>query len=255
MRWVVPIVALALGCPAPARFSEVRPGLSCERATRVTYRTLVALGYTVTDVVPASPARAGSITGTKTLPDGGTKTGRAVITCDARGAVVQPVEDALLPDYEFSRGFGYSFKTLVQRPDVEEPRAGIGLEVLVHAVSPQEAILDLGGVPTAGGAVPVRVTVRNNTARAVAIDPSRIDLVPTGGSATGPLAGPALEQSLAAGAAADRVRAEPLRPGRIAPHTTATGWLVYPPGAYAEARVSLEDVETGEGEGFVTPVQ
>ena len=255
MRRLAVLALLAAGCPTPAIYKEVRPGLSCERATRVTYRTLVALGYKVTEVVPATPERAGVVSGTKPGPEGSTLTGRVVITCDAEGAVVKPVEDSLVPNYDFSRGFGYSFKELVKHPDVEEPWAGRGLEVLVHALSPQEATLDLGGVATVAGAVPVRVTVRNNTARAVSIDPARIDLVPAGASASGPLAGPALERALAPGAAGDRVRTRPLRAGRVAAHTTATGYLVYPPGAYREARVSIEDVETGESEGFVIPVE
>ena len=255
MRRLAVLALLAAGCPTPAIYQEVRPGLSCERATRVTYRTLVALGYQVTEVVPATPERAGVVTGTKPGPEGSTLTGRVVITCDAEGAVVKPVEEALVPNYDFSRGFGYSFKELVKHPDVEEPWAGRGLEVLVHALSPQEATLDLGGVATVGDAVPVRVTVRNNTARAVSIDPSRIDLVPPGGTATGPLAGEALARALAPGAAGDRVRAERLRAGRVAAHTSASGYLVYPPGTYREARISIEDVETGESEGFVTPVE
>jgi len=255
MRRLAVLALLAAGCPTPAIYKEVRPGLSCERATRVTYRTLVALGYKVTEVVPATPERAGVVSGTKPGPEGSTLTGRVVITCDAEGAVVKPVEDSLVPNYDFSRGFGYSFKELVKHPDVEEPWAGRGLEVLVHALSPQEATLDLGGVATVAGAVPVRVTVRNNTARAVSIDLARIDLAPAGASASGPLAGRELERALAPGAAGDRVRTRPLRAGRVAAHTTATGYLVYPPGAYREARVSIEDVETGESEGFVIPVE
>ncbi len=255
MRRLVVVTLLLAGCPTPALYREVRPGLSCERATRVTYRTLVALGYQVTELVPATPERAGVVAGTKPGPEGGVRTGRVVITCDAGGAVVKPVEDSLLPNYEFSRGFGYSFKEMVKHPDVEEPRAASGLEVLLHTLSPQEATLDLGGVPTAVASVLVRVTVRNNTARAVTIDPARIDLVPAGGPASGPLAGADLARVLAPGAAGDRVRAEALRAGRIAAHTTVSGYLVYPPGAYREARVSIEDVETGESEGFVTPVE
>jgi hypothetical protein len=251
MRRLAVLALLAAGCPTPAIYKEIRPGLSCERATRVTYRTLVALGYTVTELVPATPERAGVVSGTKPGPEGGTLTGRVVITCDAEGAVLKPVEDSVLPNYDFSRGFGYSFKELVKHPDVEEPWAGRGLEVLVHALSPQEATLDLGGVATVAGAVLVRVTVRNNTARAVSIDPARIDLVPAGG----PLADEALARALAPGAAGNRVRAEPLRPGRVAAHTTTTGYLVYPPGTYREARIAIEDVETGESEGFVSPVE
>ena len=255
MRWfALPAVLALLGCPPPARYTEVRPGLSCERATRVAYRTLLTLGYTMTDVSVASPERAGSVTGTRAEPDGSTKTARVVITCDGKGAVLRPVEDAVLPNYEFSRAFGYSFKVLVQRPDVEDPRAAMGLQVLVHALTAQEATLDLGGVPVTAG-VAVRVTVRNNTDRAVSLDPSRLELVSAGGDATGPLTGPALEATLASGPAGDRVRSELLGPRRVAPHSTLGGYLVFPSGTYREARVTIEDVETGEGEGFVAPVK
>lgn len=254
MRWLVAIALLA-GCPAPTRYAVERPGLSCDRATRVAHRTLVELGYTITQLDPAGIGRTGAITGIKTLPDGSTTTGRVAIRCDGRGAVLQPIEDRLVPSYEFSRIFGYSFTTLVQRPDVEEPRSARGLEVLVKALTAAESVLDLGGVPTTAGALPVRVTVRNNTDRAVAVDPARLDLVPAAGDPASPLAGRALDAALASGPAAARVRAELLRPSRIAPHTTASGYLVYPAGSYAEARVTIEDVETEESEGFVTPVE
>jgi hypothetical protein len=147
---------------------------------------------------------------------------------------------------EFSRAFGYSFKTLVQRPDVEEPSAEMGLEVLVKALSPQEAILDLDGVPTAPGAVAVRVTVRNHTDRPVVVDPSQIDLVPERGEAAAPLTGAALNGALEAGPAGDRVRQERLKGGRVPAHATVTGFLVYPAGDYREARISIEGVADGE---------
>jgi hypothetical protein len=255
MRWLpLALLALLAGCPPPARYTEVRPGLSCERATRVAYRTLMTLGYTVTDVTRASPERAGGVTGTRTQPDGSTRTGRVVITCDAQGAVLRPVEDSIVPDYDFSRAFGYSFKALVQRPDVEEPSAAVGLQVQVHALSAQEGTLDLGGVPTTAG-VAVRVTVRNNTDRAVSLDPGRLHLVSAAGDPTGPLRGASLEGALAPGPAGDRVRSELLTARKVAPHTTLAGYLVFPAGTYREARVTIEDVETGEGEGFVTPVE
>jgi hypothetical protein len=252
MRWVVVLAGVALGCPTPAQYTAVRPDLSCERATRVAYRTLIALGYTVTNVVVASPERAGAVTGTKAEADGTTRTGRVSITCDGKGAVLRPIEDSIVPDYEFSRAFVYSFTTLVQQPDVAEPAAAVGLQILVHAIGPQEATLDLGGVPTTGGAVPVRVTIRNNTERAVAFDPARLELVD--GEAAAPITGPDLAAAVAPGAAGDRVRADLLGARRVAAHSTATGYLVFPPGPYREARVTIEDVETGEGEGFVIPV-
>jgi len=255
MRWAALGLVLLLGCPAPSRYAVRRPGLSCERATRVAYRTIVGLGYQITSVTNANPERPGQIAATRARPEGGSEVVRVIVTCDGTGAVLQPIEEAFAPSYEFSRAFGYGFTTLVQAPDEETPRANIGLQVQVHAIDPQEAVLVLNGVPTAGVEVPVRVTVRNNTDRDVSLDPGSIDLVPAGGTAAGPLAGPPLEAALASGPAAERVRAGLLRPGRIAAHTTRVGYLVYPPGVYREARIAIEDVETGESEGFVAPVE
>ncbi len=257
MRGLVAVVTLALvGCPAPSVYRVERPDLTCARATRVAYRTLVTLGYTVTSVAPADQVHPGDVIGTRPAPGGdGVETARVVIRCGRTGATLQPVEEALFPTFEFSRAFGYSFKTLVQQPDVEEPRAEKGLEVLVTQLSPHKAILDLDGVPTTASAVAVRVVVRNHTDRPVALDPGRIDLVPERGEATGPLAGPALAAVIAPGVAGERVQRERLTNGQVAAHTTISGFLVYPAGVYREARIAIEDVETGETEGFVTPVQ
>jgi hypothetical protein len=258
MRWLSLLVAASLaGCPPPAQYRIVRPDLSCERATRVAYRTLVSLGYSVSELVAASPERAGKIAGSRPGPEGRPINVGVLITCGAGGAVLQPIEPDLIPNWEYSRAFGYAFKNLVQlsEEDLAVPRAETGLEVLVHAIGPQEAVLDLGGVATVGGAVPVRVTVRNNTERSVRVEPARIDLVATDGSLAAALTGAALDRALAAGPAGDRIRREPLTAGPVGGHTTASGYLVYPPGTYREARIAIEDVETGETEGFVAPLR
>jgi hypothetical protein len=257
MRWFLAALAAVLaGCPTPSRYVIERPGLTCERATRVAYRTMVTLGYTVTVLRPADPVHVGEVVGTRPRADGqGTETGRVAIRCGAHGASLHPDEQALFSTYEFSRAFDYSFKSLVQRPDVEEPSAASGLEVLVDVVTPGEAQLDLEGMPMVGGAVLVRLTVRNRTDRPVAVDPARIALVPTAGSPANPLTGAAFEAALAPGPAADRVRAERFQSTPIAANQTKTGFLVYPAGAYRDAHVSITDVETDETEGFVTPLQ
>jgi hypothetical protein len=241
---------------APSRYSVRWPGIDCQRATRVAHRSVTTMGYTVTSLVPARPDRPGEVAVTRAMPDGGSETARVVITCDRQGAVLQPVEEGLFPRYEFSRAFGYSFRSLVLAPDEETPRAEQGLEVLVEALSPDEAVLALDAVPVAGAAVLVRVTVRNHTERRVAVTPASIQLVPAdGGPAATPLEGRALEAALLPGAAGDRVRAGLLTATRVGARATVRRFLVYPPGTYREARVSIDDVETGETEGFVTPVQ
>src|SRR5258705_1385878 len=105
MRWVALVSVLVLhGCPPPARYTIERPGLPCDRAAKVAHRTLVTMGYTVTQLVEPSVERAGVVAGTKQAPDGSTRAGRVVIRCSAQGSVLQPAEDSLMPsDYEFSR--------------------------------------------------------------------------------------------------------------------------------------------------------
>jgi hypothetical protein len=253
--WVLVLVLVLAGCPTPSQYREVRPGLSCDRATRVAYRTLTELGYTVTELAPATPGMDGTVAGIKKKRDGTATTGRVRIECDAAGAKLVPIEDSIVPDYEFSRAFGYSFKSLVQQPDVEAPKAEMGLEVLVDALTPHQAVLDLGGPATVGGAVPVRITIRNHTDRAVAVDPKRIDLVTAAGDARGPLGGRALDAALAPDASGARMRKERLSGRKIPPNTTVEAFLVYPPGVYREAQIGIEDVETGETEGFVAKVR
>src|SRR5262249_6142449 len=156
------------------------------------------------------------------------------ITCDAAGATLHPIEPDLFPNWEYSRAFGYSFKTLVQLSDQDlgVPRAASGLEVQVHAVSSNEALLDLGAVPTTPDAQLVRVTIRNNTDRAVKVDPADITLVSVDGDSASALTGAALEGAFVPGAASDPVRRAPLGASAVAPHTTKTGYLVYPIAKY-----------------------
>ncbi|MGH7895907.1 MAG: hypothetical protein ACREQL_14640, partial [Candidatus Binatia bacterium] len=240
MRCLVVLVLLFLvACPAPSQYAVDRPGLECDRATRVAHKTFEAMGYTVTAMVEATQVRSGMVAGTKVGSDGKTHAGRVDIRCTSQGAVLQPVEGGLVPgDYEFSRAFGYSFKTLVQRPDVETPWKNVGLQVLVQRLDDFKVRLDLGDVATVGGAVPVRVTVRNNSDRKVRLDAARLSLVDTGGTSREPLGGAALSAAIAQNGAGEKLRGELFGSQPIRAGETRIGFLVYPPGQYREARVT-----------------
>lgn len=255
MRWLAVLLVVAAGCFAPRRYAVERPGLECDRAVRVVRRTMMELGYTVTEMIEPKDRTPGLVQGSRTLKGGGVTTGRVRIVCNAGGADIQPIEDSLVPDYEFSRGFGYSFKELVQRPDVETPVVESGVQVLVESLDKYGQRLDLGSEAVGSGNALVRLTVRNGTARAVAIDGSDLTLVAADGATREPLAAAAADAALVSGAGADRVRRELLGRLEVPPRTTAVRFVVFPPGPYREARVSVEDVETGERDGFVAPVQ
>lgn len=255
MRWVALIAVVTAGCFASKQYAVQRPGLECERAIRVARRTLDTMGYTVTEMVEPKERTPGVIAGTKRLPDGRVTTGRVRIVCNAGGADLQPIEDSLVSSYEFSRGFGYSFKSLVQRPDVETPYVEAGVQVLVESLDVYEQRLDLGGAAVRGGNALIRVTVRNGSDRAVAISESGVTLGGSSGAPVQPLTGSAADAALETGPGGDRVRRELLGRLEVHPRTTAVRFLVYPPGTYRDARIDVEDVETGESDGFVTRVE
>src|SRR5262245_57576043 len=259
MRWPVLLLVIGAisvaGCFAPKRYAVDRPGLECDRAVRVARRTLDTLGYTITEMVQPKERVPGALGGTRSLPSGKVTTGRVRIVCDAGGAQLQPVEDSIVPDYEFSRAFGYSFKSLVQRPDVESPVVQSGVQVLAEVLDVYEQRLDLASEAVGRQHALVRLTVRNGTDRAVMPDARGLTLVTAAGTSAEPLAGPAAAGVVLPGAGGDRVRQELMDRLEVPARSTAVRFLIYPAGAYREARVDIEDVETKEHDGFVAPVQ
>ena len=256
MQWLLVVAALLAGCPAPRQYAVQRTDVECERAARVVRRTMLTLGYTVTRMTEPTYASTGLVAGTKALPDGSTHSGAVRIRCTATGVEVQPVEEGLVPaSYEFSRAFRYSYISLAQRPDVETPRVAEGVQLLVEAIDRFAQRLDLGSEATREGAVLVRVTIRNGTDRAVALAPDGVVLGGTGGTSRTPIAESGLGAVLQPGPGAERVRAELLRRLEVPPRQTAVRFAVYAAGSYGEARVGVQDVETGETEGFFVAVQ
>src|SRR5579884_3255423 len=207
MRWAIVLAVAVAGCVAASRYAVVRPGLDCDRATRTAYRALRELGYRVTELIPPEGERPGVIRGEQRTPEGTVRRGAVRIACSGAGVELQPIEDTPLSDFAFSRGFDYSFTNLLQLPDVSAPRAAGGLEVQVHALERAEARLDLGGVPTQGDAVAMRIVVRNGTDRAVTVDPADVDVVAADGASAARRAGARRAAAQAAGGAAhDRER-------------------------------------------------
>jgi len=255
VRWLAVTLILLAGCPAPRRYAVEQPGMPCERGTRLGYETMQQLGYTVTEAVEATRAAPGRVVGTKRRPDGTVDRAVVRVTCDAEGVVFQPVEGDLVPTYEFSRGFGYSSTALAKQPVAERAVESGRLEATIEAIDVPRATLDLGGWPMADEDVLVRVTVRNGADRPVVVEPSSIKLLAPNGEPVLALHGAALAASLGTGSAAATVRAGLLGRTRVEPGTRIQRFLVFPPGQYGEAQVALEDVETGEADGFQVPVR
>lgn len=250
------LLLLVTGCPAPGQYMVLLPGEQCPRATRLAFRSMTELGYRVTGVVEPTPVSPGRVDGVKRGTDGKEIRSSVRIKCDPGGVRMQPVEGALVPsDYGFSRSFGYSVKTLAKMPDVEAPSGTAALEVLLQHLDDPRMRLDLGGNALAEPALLVRVTVRNHTERAVLVEADRIALVTDDGEFVRALSGTRRDASLGSNEAAAGVRSALLDRARIPAGETVQRYLVFPPGSYTDAQVSIEDVETGESDGFVVPLQ
>jgi hypothetical protein len=146
------------------------------------------------------------------------------------------------------------------------PAPAGGVEVQVELVRGFATVLDFEANVAAAGILPVKITISNGTARAYDFEPSAVVLRVDDGDAVEPLgASKAVERLRAkAGAegdaagelgdleAASRVIPErEIKGKRLAAGEKIDGYLYFPDAEYTRARVTMTDVATGEGEGFL----
>ena len=92
----------------------------------------------------------------------------------------------------------------------------------------------------AGGVLPIKVEISNNTPRPYGFNTEKVYLQSQGGSGrVAPIASPA------AGKGKTLQGELTIQPGQ-----TVTGYLFYPAGNYSSARTTLIDKKNDEGEGF-----
>ncbi|MCY4389830.1 MAG: hypothetical protein OXC18_22260 [Desulfurellaceae bacterium] len=228
----------------PPRVVREKPKLtatSCEEANRLVYKAVQTMGYTIAEYNLARPGQAGRISATKENATDGVVT----ITCtdnsatiDARNAVNMPsLIGAVERPHHFVNSFPMTYQ-MVQRREAYEtanPETGT-LQLTIVPLNNFESQNILGSDMQAGGILPVRVTVQNNTPRPYAIEASKIFLVPESGGRVAPVSSPG-------GGSA-------LQDMTIEPGQSASGFLYYPVGNYSSARTSVIDKENDEREGF-----
>src|SRR5262249_60509471 len=96
MRWLFVLAVVAAGCFAPRRYAVERPGLECDRAVRVVRRTMMELGYTVTEMIQPKDQTPGLVQGNRTLKNSSVTTGRVSVVCNAGEAEIQPIKTSLV---------------------------------------------------------------------------------------------------------------------------------------------------------------
>jgi hypothetical protein len=246
---LVGFCGIVMGCAAqqpPRKRTIEAPTLSCQEANRLAYRTVTTLGYSIASLQVATPGQPGHILARKE----GAPDGKVTITCPGESsAVVEPEKTGLaIPSLlgaaerpnEFPQIFTQTFNILrVNQEYAIQQGPEKGLSVTMTRLNSFESQMDLGADLPAGGVLPVKVVISNNTSRPYGLDASKVYLMTTGGGRVAPVAPPASGQGKA-------LQGEvTLQPGQ-----TVTGYLFYPAGNYSSARTTLVDKETDEGEGF-----
>jgi hypothetical protein len=265
-------------CTPPVRQYELKSQkLTCAQANDYAYRTLQSMKFTITAFEPAIVGHAGTLRGTR--QDRGTQNVTVVVTCDGGNANVSASEDGKwLGQLEFKRGFFLAFTGTAAQTAVSESVASAeakrpleqkqrkGLYVRLEPVGGLGAKLDFDLDLAAAGVLPVLVSINNATPRTYALDPDDVTLAQADGTRVHPLAVAAAVQRVAVGAGqqaqtgtsasnsaeiTQRLEGHLLTTRSVGPNQSVKGYLYFPLGAYVKGRVSLEDTESEEAEGFV----
>ena len=274
------LVVMLVACTSmQSQYDVRRSNLSCDQANRYAFQSMKSLGYTVTDFEPAALGRDGVLRGSKTEEAAGRSSrhdGVVRIACDASEVRLEAAEEQFLSqDLTFTRGFYLAFIGIADHSTAgaayaEEQSGGVTGGGVKFKIQPQIALetkLDFGEDLAAGGVLAVKVTVQNGSVQTYTLDPTAIELRPRGdtgkvlqvelGEAAKAIAR-AVAADLGEGAAGPSpasieslLRERALKGRTLKPGDQAEGFVYFPTGAYARARATLVDVESGESEGFL----
>lgn len=275
------VLVLLAACNPPIKQYELKDQeMSCDDANRLSYRTLEAMRFKVSEFRPATAGAPGVIKATRTRSGEGGETQSATVdvTCKATGADIEASEDgAYLNQLEFVRAFHHAFTNVVSLRAAHDQidqkvLAGIAppsqqrgdLRVRVTPVAGQAAKLDFPFDLAAAGVLPVRVQITNLTKNTYTIDISEIRLTRADRERIAPLEPDAAAAQVAAArqgdpprpvttvgraGIADALSVRQLTVAEIGPGKEREGFLYFPLAEYRSARVVLTDQASGEDEG------
>jgi hypothetical protein len=274
------MLSTALSCTPPIRqYALNDQKLTCARANDYSYRTLRSMGFAISAFEPAAVGHPGAIHGSR--EERRVQNVTVAIACRSDGtADIDASEDGrLLGQIEFKRGFYLAFTGVAAvaavteaaaREEAQRPlerKKTKGLRVLLQPVAGQGAKLDFALDLAADGILPVRVTINNASARSYSFDPDDVALIQRDGTRVHPLP---IDEAVERVAAAERARSEGtsaapagstdiarrlrdrlLQARAVSANQQLSGYLYFPSGTYTKGRVTLEDRESEEAEGFV----
>jgi hypothetical protein len=285
--YTIPMLAAALflgACTPPIRQWDLRNRpITCDDANRFAFKSLKAMGFTITGVEPASYGAPGALHGKRQR---GSQSEQVTvrIRCSADGATLDIRDDRQLVDQvDLKRAFFMSFtnvESITAAAEAMEKQIAAGtapdsqqrhdLQVEIEPVPGQGAKLHFGLDLAAAGVLPVRIRMANHTPRAYTLDPAALVLSRADRQRTRAMTVEEAARRIVA--ARDAKRGEPLtalpadvitaklaaeqfRVTELEPGGQGTGFLYFPLAGYRGARMVLTDVSSGESEGVVVDFQ
>lgn len=246
-RLILLAVAVALnGCAA--RYVRIEEkGMSCTEAHQVSIDAVRKMGYTIQEVSKPTPGVPGVVTGERSI---GSSTSRVMVHvfCTTLGAQVEAkAEGGTLENLSFQGEFKKSFQTAatVKAPVREVAEAGVDVLVSPLRSNDPELGIDLSN----SGALPVRVRITNRTSRVYRFRTSALVLQSGDGQRVNALRASQVTAKLPAPEAA-ALESKLVRDATLRPGDAVSGYLLFPFGGYSRARLTLDDVESEETEGF-----
>jgi len=278
--WLVYVLSTALSCTPPVRqYGLQNQRLTCAQANEYAFHTLQSMGFAVSAFDPAAVGHAGTIHGSR--QERGVENVTVTITClsDGTANIDASVDSQLLGQVDLKRGFYMAFTGVAAQTAIRETAAREeaqrpleqkkekGLRVLLQPVAGQGAKLDFALDLAADGILPVRVTINNASSRSYSLDPDDVALIQRDGTRVRPLPIDevvervvAAERAKSDGAAAtptdnaaitQRLHDRLLQTRAVSANQQLSGYLYFPLATYTKGRVTLEDQESEEAEGFV----
>ena len=250
-RLLVPLVALPLLANISCAGRQVQmsqKGMTCTEAENVAIAAVKKMGYHIKETTKPSASAPGKVQGEREIATGNVHRVLVLVACTPLGAEVEAkVEAGPLDEPNFAKEFKDSFNAAaeVRRPAREA--APNAVDVLV--VPERAAGGDLGVDLSETGLMPVFLRITNHSPRRYGFKVSKVLLQQTGGGRIHALSA-AEVAAKAPPALIETLRAKLVKEGDLKPGEALSGYLFFPFGGYSNARVTLEDIESKEDEGF-----
>ncbi|MBI3783128.1 MAG: hypothetical protein HY270_06990 [Deltaproteobacteria bacterium] len=243
----VSLLSTTFGCAA-RQVRLAQKGMTCTEAENLAVVAVQKMGYKVKETTRPSAAGPGSVKGEREIATGNVHRVLVQVLCTSLGAEVEAkAESGMLDDLNFANQFKEAFDTAaeVKKPAREPSRTGVDVLLSPERAAGGDLGIDLSGT----GIMPVFIRITNHSPRRYRFKVAEVVLQHADRTRVHSL--PWSEVAAKAPpASVDTLQAKLAKDADLKPGEALSGYLYFPFAGYANARVTLEDVESKEDEGF-----